>query len=60
MKLRLSITLKITRNQTEDPHPEGDNYASTERADTDTSNRAGFSMEPWDRTRNREGTQKPT
>ena len=49
MKLRLSITLKITRDQTEDPHPEGDNYASTERADTDTTNRSGFSMEPWDR-----------
>ena len=53
MKLRLSITLNITRNitrnQTEDPHPEGDNYASTERADTDTTNRSGFSMEPWDR-----------
>ena len=49
MKLRLSITLKITRDQTEDPHPMGDNYASTERADTDTTNRSGFSLEPWDR-----------
>ena len=52
MKLRLSITLNITRNHAEpdpDPHPEGDNYAATERADTDTTNRSGFSMEPWDR-----------
>ena len=57
MKLRLSLELHVTRSKPNKPEPEedhqprGDNYATTERADTKPTREAstiGFIVEPYE------------